>query len=233
MSEWVLSKLTGDAQPGDFLEGILKSYKAHDVVTWQEQQERPPASLILAKDTEDVLTVCERLSTSDISSCPVFDAGDNCIGIIDFSDVVAYLLKMDCQTHGSLKNGNTVWEELGTVPISSAVDLSKRNPKVIVQGNAFLLEVLRVFEKDKPRRVLVADEQGKVVAVLAPSAIVRFLMIRMKGKYDNIMPVSVCFFSKLLWFTFRYCRKLLQILVLEVPLSRVLKRTNHCWKQCI
>jgi len=168
---------------------LLASAVVEDVVVPQRKAE----GLVFARRDEDVLTIVARLAENHVSSMPVFDEEGNCEGIVDFSDAVAFLLKMDWESMGSLKNGHKIWEELGNVSISKAIDLSQRNPMMFVSSAATLKDAVQLIEENNLRRALVIDddEKKKIVAVLSPSAIVKFLMFQMKGKDDSTLTESV------------------------------------------
>lgn len=173
-------------EPEALLGDILGKSTVKQVVGSQLDP-KSAAALVKATAEEDVLTVCARLAEKHVSSLPVFE-GEKCIGVVDFSDAVAVLLKMDWETLGSLKNGNQVWEELGALPISQAIDLSERNPMVQIDIGANLMEAVTLFCEKKLRRALVADpESGTIVAVLSPSAIIQYIMKQLKGRNDTLM----------------------------------------------
>lgn len=164
---------------------LLNASTVLDVVRPQTEEN----GLILAMEDEDVLSVCSRLSDAHVSSLPVFAEDGSCTGVVDFSDAVAYLLKMDWQSRGTLKHGTSVWEELGSVPIVDAIDLSERNPRVTIKASATLMEAVKLFDDQSLRRALVEsdDEEGKIIGVLAPSALVRFLIQGLHGRVDTVL----------------------------------------------
>ncbi|CAK8996845.1 Protein SDS23, partial [Durusdinium trenchii] len=178
--------------PGHYARDILAESCVGDVV---EPQLSGRGALVKATEDEDVLTVCARLADASVSSLPVFskDDAEKCLGIVDFSDAVAYLLKMDWDSLGSLKHGDSLWEELGSVPIQEAIDLSERNPMMMIPQSASLLDAVKLFDDHKLRRALVEedDKPGKVVAVLSPSAVVNFLMMKLQGRNDIVMNGTV------------------------------------------
>ncbi|GBG31872.1 Protein SDS23 [Hondaea fermentalgiana] len=170
---------------------ILESSTVQDVVKPQldEDEGRP---LVRATEQEKVLDVCTRLADSGVSSLPVFNDEDECIGLVDFSDAVAYLLQMDWERIGSVPNTTHVWNELGKVPVAEAIDLSTRNPMVFISENATLVEALKLFHDKGLRRALVQDdENGNVIAVLSPSAVIQYIMMNVQGRHDDVLSATV------------------------------------------
>jgi len=171
---------------------ILEGATVADVVAPQ-RAESSGKELIYAVEDDKVLDVCTKLAESGISSLPVFtEDKSDCVGLVDFSDAVAYLLKMDWESIGSVPSTTNVWHQLGMVAVAEAIDLSTRNPKVTIKENASLMEAVTLFHKMKLRRALVeAADSDEIVAVLSPSALVQYIMINVQGRDDIILSDSV------------------------------------------
>mmetsp|Transcript_5344 Transcript_5344/g.10042 ORF Transcript_5344/g.10042 Transcript_5344/m.10042 type:complete len:324 (+) Transcript_5344:274-1245(+) len=183
-SHSAIDGFVADEPSQNLLREILETNLVSDVTKKQQ--------LVSAHENEDILSVTAKLSDHHISSLPIMDDDGMCIGVMDFSDAVAYLLKMDWSAKGWLRDGTNIWEDLANVPASTAIDLSKRNPKVEIEPTCSLLEAMSLFKEKKLRRALVVEkDSGDVVAVLSPSAVVRFIMQRLRGRNDVTMVSSV------------------------------------------
>lgn len=171
---------------------ILETTSLEEVVAEQLNGSKP--MLHTMADT-GVAEVSKLLSDNQISSCPVFD-GKECIGIVDFSDIVGFLLKMEWKEEVQDKvklvdGGEQFWEAFGGIPISKAIDLGRRSPKEVIKASATLREAISFFVEKDLRRALATDDNGNIVAVVSPSQMVKLILKKLEGREDEFLSRTV------------------------------------------
>jgi len=168
---------------------ILSSHIVKDVVA--EQLKPGEQGLKSVRSHQGVLDVCSYLQHSNVSSLPVFDDNNNCIGVVTFADAVAFLINQDWRSVSSSKEGDGVWSHLGKAPIQEAIPGSINY--ITTNLSCTLIESIGLFARHRVRRLLVVNESGTVVAVLSPSAIVKFVIQKQikSGISDPLMSMSI------------------------------------------
>jgi CBS domain-containing protein len=172
--------------------GVLEQSVVSDVVA--AQLGGAGAGLVRCQSTEDVLTAVERLAHAKVSCAPVVEAkGGALVGLLDFGDVVACLLRLDLD---AFKEGEELWAALGQVPVSRAAGLSESNAVVEIAQGAPLAEAVRLIARRGARRCVVtaggaARPGGAALAILSPRALVRHVMQGLRGRSDALLSRSV------------------------------------------
>jgi CBS domain-containing protein len=174
--------------PAQLVKTILDKGTVADVVRLQIAGQSS-GGLVRCLSNEDLLTVVERLSNARVSAAPVFDHKNpnSCVGLIDYSDLVGYLIKMDLD---SFKDSEQAWAAINSVHVSHCIDMSERNPLVAISPTATLTEAVKLIKLKGLRRAVVT-KGNDVVAILSPSAIIRHMMQGLKGRNDALLIKSV------------------------------------------
>lgn len=170
----------------EIIPGILRDSFVGDVVSGQTLQS--------AKSNERISVVAKILSDNHISSIPVFSAeeedGGAFLGLVDFSDVVAYLLRAEWESALPVE-GQDVWAQFGDSPVGKAIDLGKRNPAVRVGIDATLVEAVSLISEQNLRRLVVENEDKEVVAVLSPSEIMKYVVKNLNARLDSTLVLPI------------------------------------------
>lgn len=94
-------------------------------------------------------------------------------------------LEKDGRTQQHLQDGEEFLADIGKAAVSDACDLSERNPLVKIPLDTSLAEAVRLIAQKHLRRLAVVDEHDTVVAILAPSAILKFLTAEVRRLKDQ------------------------------------------------
>ena len=163
---------------------------------------RTHADKVYAVAGETVGEVAARMAGRKVSAVPVFAtvSRDECLGAVDFSDVVALMLAaIEAPAAGagvvaSLANPEAFFNDFGKADVKLAIDQSGRDPLHTCSPDSTLWEVAQQFAAHKLRRMFVLDpdQGGKVAAIVSPSHISAFAMTRLRNAHeDPLLSITV------------------------------------------
>jgi len=163
----------------------------------------PPQTPICLDSNLSVVEGCQALAEHKISSAPVYDAKQGgFIGMLDFKDLVAYVLEVFHKvpvehSHAfeeQMEVTDIVKRAVGNkndVPVALVSNLSQRNPLVAIDQNAPVKNALLEFQKGGVQRVVVVgskgESQNRFVGVLSQSTVAAFIASKL-GKLANPRP---------------------------------------------
>jgi CBS domain-containing protein len=128
------------------------------------------------------------LSSHKILSAPVVDwKAQRLLGFVDMLDLVSFVLSLyNADIHQTPLDSNLLFEKSNqffSKPIKEIIDLSKRNPLCQVLKTSPLWECISLFQRGL-HRVVVTNEERKIVGILSQSDVVRFLAGKMDEHYS-------------------------------------------------
>jgi CBS domain-containing protein len=125
----------------------------------------------------DVFT---KLIDNNILCVPVYE-GKEFQGFIDILDIVAALCPQ-IHTDSNTPTLQEQWEtwhtlsKLSSLPCSSAINASGRNPKLEMLAETPLQQVIDMFSIEDVHRVGIMDSEGHIMAILTQFQVLRFLL---------------------------------------------------------
>lgn len=152
--------------------------------------------LVTAVLGEGLQAVTMRMSQHNVSALPVFDDHGKLAGLLDFGDIVSFILtsahKHDGDAHahahadGAWGDSQKFWQFLAHSTITPAVlNCSGGNAAREIGCGDSAYRACEVFaeEEGKARRLVVMDGT-KVLGLLSPSAVCKRLLEDLKGRLD-------------------------------------------------
>lgn len=166
---------------------LLSSVRVSDIISGQE--------LLKVYGGDTLGDAVSLLMKSDISSVPVFKGPedtklDNCLGIIDFTDIsntLLDLMKKGYTQHDPRKN---IWKKFNSLKVSEAI---KFNAAKFVQTKATdpILEVVEYTAEFGFRRMLAIDVDNTIVGVVSPSELCKKILDTLGEKESKLMDSSL------------------------------------------
>ncbi|KAH9256105.1 hypothetical protein BASA81_005881 [Batrachochytrium salamandrivorans] len=162
---------------------VLEQMSCGEVVKHQSDK------LVTATLGEGLQAVTLRMSQHKISALPVFDDQGKLAGLLDFGDIVSFILT-SAHKHGdadgALGDSQKFWQFLAHSTITPAVlNCSGGNATRRINLGDSVYRACEVFaeEEGKARRLVVVDHV-KVVGLLSPSTVCKRLLEELKGGLD-------------------------------------------------
>lgn len=139
--------------------------------------------LISARIGEPLKVVALRMAEKQISALPVFHDDDNlCLGLLDFGDIVTFVLQASDKHHALLGESHSFWDFLSRAVISKELlNCSGGNEaKEVDVGDSIKTACVMFAELANVKRLLV-KENGKLIGLLSPSALSTHVLAKLKG----------------------------------------------------
>jgi CBS domain-containing protein len=164
-----------------------------DVVGQVILKQKEGDGLIFAIKGEELGTVAIRMAKKKVSSVPIFEdvTKQNCMGLVDFADIVASLLKKCERDVEMLKNKDSFWLSLNQIKVEMAMDASGKDSANEIPIDAPLKLATQMFAQLGVKRLLVVDGNRKVVGILSPSALCTHAVARLRGIMDPALAQTV------------------------------------------
>jgi CBS domain-containing protein len=145
--------------------------------------------VVYATKGEELKRVALKMTKFKVSGIPILSHdGKTCIGVLDFPDIVHFLL-YSSKDHGGIglfNDSERFWNFLSHTEVSLVINASKSNSLHIVTLSTSLRDICILFQT--VRRVIVVDANQNVVAVVSPTALLNHLLARMgKTGMDPIL----------------------------------------------
>ncbi|KAJ3210341.1 cell separation during budding [Clydaea vesicula] len=140
---------------------------------------------------------CQALAHYKISSAPVYDAAaGGFIGMLDFKDLVTYILKVFYKIPREISSYDAELEisdivkkamkDDKAVPIKFISNLSKNNPLIAVSYTSPVVHAIEEFKKSHIHRLVVVertqDVSNKFIGVLSQSTVSAFIASKFAGE---------------------------------------------------
>eukprot|EP01095_Lingulamoeba_sp_RSL-Kostka_P007050 TRINITY_DN2222_c0_g1_i1.p1 TRINITY_DN2222_c0_g1~~TRINITY_DN2222_c0_g1_i1.p1 ORF type:complete len:309 (+),score=110.49 TRINITY_DN2222_c0_g1_i1:122-1048(+) len=137
--------------------------------------------LASVKTDDNIKTVGNVLSNGNFYSVPVFE-GDECVGLIDLNDLMTKILSFFEDDEGNYSaekvdqvqsNPKATGMKYFALKAGDCINASGSNPFEPINVKSTLTEVINKFKEAK--RLPVVDDSGKILTILSPSTIIKFL----------------------------------------------------------
>lgn len=161
------------------LPSILETETVGFVVAHQAK-----TGLISARIGEPLKIVALRMAEKQISALPVFhDDDDNlCLGLLDFGDIVTFVLQASDKHHALLGEPHSFWDFLSRAVISKELlNCSGGNEAKEVDIGDSIKTACEMFAELANVKRLLVKENGKLVGLLSPSALSTHVLAKLKG----------------------------------------------------
>jgi predicted transcriptional regulator len=143
----------------------------------------PKQKMFCVRDTDSIATMLQQCAEKKISSTPVYSVDyQTVLGIIDMSDVAAYLVSAYLNGGPSvIKDGNTVLQ----APVSAAMEKSKRNRFLLLPNDTTVYEATKKMCDLMIYRAAIMNEEKQIAAIVTQSMILGFLQKHFDDLYPN------------------------------------------------
>jgi len=171
----------------------LAQILAEDTVDKVVAKQKDGEGLVFAVQGEELGHVAMRMAKRRVSAAPVFSdpARATCLGMVDFADIVAALLKKCEHNLHAIRSKDSFWQSLAQIKVESAMNASGKDSAVYIASSAPLMDATKLFAEVGIRRLLVVDGNNRVVGVLSPSALTSHAIARLRGILDPALAHTV------------------------------------------
>jgi len=166
---------------------VLRSKIASDIADTNR-------AVVSVKADEHVNHVVKKLAEANIHCVPVSEDG-NCLGMLDLSDVVSYMVHLFAKKAGvaedatpdvmlaelekktfhkiDLEEGRGMSYRFAHVTAKELINFSKQNAFNPVPGNTNLLDLMKILQTS--RRVPIVDDKGHITSLVSQSRVVNYV----------------------------------------------------------
>lgn len=159
------------------LASILETDNCGAIVAHQAK-----TGLVSARIGEPLKVVALRMAEKQISALPVFDEDNLCLGLLDFGDIVTFVLQASDKHHALLGESHSFWDFLSRAVISKELlNCSGGNEAKEVDAGDSIKKACAMFAELANVKRLLIKENGKLVGLLSPSALSTHVLAKLKG----------------------------------------------------
>jgi CBS-domain-containing membrane protein len=152
---------------------FLKRFTCQDVIKGESKYN----IVLVAQHSDSIKTTCDILTDKKIHAMPVQGPKGDIIGMIDYLDMVTFLVSKfptDKKDLNDVKLLDAAYQETITAKVTDVANFSGRNPYQALAYDAHVTKVVPLFAQGY-HRVALSDEKNELVMTISQSTFLKWM----------------------------------------------------------